>query len=142
MTLTHKTLAAVAVALSAITVAAPAMAQPGGYYDRYERHDRHAHGGWSNGVGYGRDRVRHAEHRIEVGLRSGRLTGREASRLRNELIETIQFEIDLRRGGLSWREAERVDRRWDNLMAEIRDQSRDRQWRDDRDYGYGYGWRR
>jgi hypothetical protein len=42
----------------------------------------------------------------------------------------------LRRDGLPWRERKRLDHHWDDLMAEIRDQSRDRQ------YGYGYGWRR
>ncbi len=141
MNLPRKGLAFAAVAMAAFTAAAPAMAQPGGYYDRSDRNEqqeRRNHRGWNNGVAYGPDRARQAEARIEAGLRNGRLTSREAYRLRDDLRETVRVEMRLRRDGLSWRERQALDLRWDRLMAEIREESRDRQY----GQGYGYGYRR
>lgn len=142
MTLTRKTFAAAAFALAAFTVTAPASAQPGGYDHHYDQRDNQRderQGRWSDNRlnhEYGPDRARQAAYKIDAGLRSGRLTSREAWRLRDDLRDLARLEIGLRRDGLTWRERERLDDRWDDLMAEIRQQSRDQR------YGYGYGWRR
>jgi hypothetical protein len=138
MTLTRKIFAAAVVALAAFTFTAPALAQPGGYDHSYEQRDERQ-GRWGDtrmNHEHGPDRARQAVLRIDAGLRSGRLTSREAWRLRDDLGDLARLEIRLRRDGLPGRDRKRLDHHWDDLMAEIRDQSRDRQ------YGYGYGWRR
>lgn len=130
-----KTMIAALAAVATVTaVAAPAAAaaaaQP---YDRYE-HNRYEgsryHSGWTS------IRVQTAERRIESGLRSGQLTRREAARLRDQLHDFARLEARARRGGMSGWERAQVERRWDQLIAAIRYETRDRE------YGYGYGYRR
>ena len=134
-----KIFAALAAVATVTAVAAPAAAQPYGYdrhdqsYDqRYDRRyeDGRYHNGWTS------RRVQAAERRIESGLRSGQLTRREAARLRDDLQDFARLEARARRGGMSGWERAQVERRWDQLIAAIRYETRDRE------YGYGYGYRR
>lgn len=91
--------------------------------------------------GYGRgdgrwmpidERQEQLAFRIDQGVRSGQLTGREAYRLRMEFNEIARLEVRYRRNGLSnWERAD-LDRRMDLLTREIRMARRD----DDRRYGY------
>lgn len=139
-----KIFAALAAVAAVTAVAAPAAAQPyghdrhaQGYDQRYDRryedgryHDGRYHNGWTSA------RVQTAERRIESGLRSGQLTRREAARLRDDLYDFARLEARARRGGMSGWERAQIERRWDQLVAAIRYETRDRE------YGYGYGYRR
>lgn len=72
------------------------------------------------------------DQRIDQGVRSGQLTRGEAQRLRSEYREIARIENRYRRGGLSnWERAD-LDRRFDRLAMQIRDQRRD----GDRRYSY------
>ncbi|HEX8256839.1 MAG TPA: hypothetical protein VF589_04345 [Allosphingosinicella sp.] len=72
------------------------------------------------------------EQRIDIGLRSGRLTQTEAVRLRSDFRLLANIEADYRRsgGGLSIDERADLDRRFDVLTARIRIESNDwqRRW--------------
>ncbi|HEY0647563.1 hypothetical protein [Phenylobacterium sp.] len=130
-----KIFAALAAVATVTAVAAPAAAQPYGYDRHDQRYDRRYedsryHNGWTS------YRVQTAERRIDSGLRSGQLTRREAARLRDELHDFARLEARARRGGMSGWERAQVERRWDQLIAAIRYETRDRE------YGYGYGYRR
>lgn len=76
------------------------------------------------------------DRRIDRGLRDGSLTDREASRLRGEFRDILRLETRYREtGGLqNWERAD-LDRRFDRLSAEIRDQRHDAQ----NAYGDRYG---
>ena len=139
-----KTVLIPALALAASSLAVPAMAQtyghvtigvgqPYGYqqpygYDRYDRYDRDGR--------YGRDdhrgwqsinlRQRQLDHRIDVGVRNGQLSRREAVRLRAEFRQIARLEASYRRGGLTAWERADLDRRFDRLSAQIRYERRDR----------------
>lgn len=67
------------------------------------------------------------DQRIDAGVRSGQLTGAEASRLRAEFQQLAQLENDYRRNGLTAAERADLDRRFDRLAGEIRDERRDGQ---------------
>ncbi|MFV0625107.1 hypothetical protein ACBY01_14005 [Sphingomonas sp. ac-8] len=69
------------------------------------------------------------EQRIDQGIRSGRLTRREAVNLRSEYRQIAQLENRYRRsgGGLSVSERRDLDTRIDRLMAKTRYQKHDRQ---------------
>jgi hypothetical protein len=73
------------------------------------------------------------DHRIDMGVRHGDLTRREAGRLRVEFNRIAQLEARYRVNGLNGWERADLDRRFDRLSAEIRIQRHDNQ------YGYGYG---
>lgn len=77
------------------------------------------------------------EQRIDQGVRSGRLTRREAMSLRTEFRNVARLESRYRANGLSARERADLDRRFDALSARLR-------WeRNDGDnVGHGYGHRR
>lgn len=78
------------------------------------------------------------DHRIDVGLRNGQLTRREAYALRMEFQQIARLEAQYRRtGGLQRWEMRDLDRRFDILSAKIRWERRD----SDR-YGRGYGYDR
>lgn len=121
-----------AIALAAASVAVPAMAQ--NYYgpqhrgDRYEqnyrgdRYDRNHRGGWQQIA----QRKYTLDQRIDSGQRSGQLSWREASRLRNELNSLVQLERSYMRGGLSYRERADLDYRYDRLSVQVRMERRDR----------------
>ena len=75
------------------------------------------------------------DHRIDVGVRNGSLTRREAANLRYEFQGIVRLERQYRRtGGLQRWERRDLDRRLDRLSARIRI---DRHDRDDRRPGPG-----
>ncbi len=117
-----KTLLAAAAAVSMLAVAAPASAQWRGDRDRDYRHDR------DNGRDFNINaEQRRLEQRLYAGQRSGRLSQREAGRLRASFGEIVRLEARYRRGGLSgWERADltrRLDRLDTLLTAEIRDRN-------------------
>jgi ABC-type microcin C transport system permease subunit YejB len=68
------------------------------------------------------------EQRIDQGVRSGSLTRQEAQRLRGELASLDRLETRYRRsGGLDPRERADLDRRFDQLSAQVRFQKHDAQ---------------
>ncbi len=75
------------------------------------------------------------DRRIDMGIRNGTLTRREANQLRREFRDIARLESRYRSGGLQGWERADLDRRFDTLSARIRVESRD----NDRRYGYGYG---
>jgi hypothetical protein len=116
-----------ALALVAASVAVPAAAQSYGHErherDRYER-DRYEQNyrGWQPIA----QRKYNLDRRIDVGQRNGQLSRREASRLRAELNELVRLEYSYQRGGLSARERTELDRRYDSLSYQVRNERRDR----------------
>lgn len=111
----RKHLLAIAVAASALAVAAPASAQ-------------NYRGGWQPINA----RQAQLDQRIDVGVRNGALTRREAVSLRAEFNDIARLEAQYRRSnGLSnWERAD-LDRRFDALSARIRYERNDR---DDRNW--------
>lgn len=97
--------AAVAVA-SLAAVAAPAAAQP-----------------WMTV----NQRQANLDQRIDMGVRNGSLTRREAFQLRSEFRQIQLLENRYRRGGLTAWERRDLDRRFDLLSARIRFERHDRQ---------------
>jgi len=92
----------------------------------------------AQGYGYGREwmpieqRLERLDNRIDQGVRSGQLTRREAYQLRAQFNGIVRLEARYSRNGLNnWERAD-LDRRFDNLSAQIRMARRD----DDRRYGY------
>lgn len=138
-----------ALALAAASVAVPAMAQSYGprHYDdrggRYEqdrggrydndrggRYDNDRGGRWDNDRGGGwqniGQRKYNLDRRIDRGERNGQLSRREATRLRRELNDLVHLERSYLRGGLSFRERAELDRRYDRLSMQVREERRDR----------------
>ncbi|WP_340644576.1 hypothetical protein [Phenylobacterium sp.] len=105
---------------------------------RYERHDRQDRqdrngGGWMNI----NQRQANLDHRIDQGIRSGKITRAEAYRLRADFQTIARLENRYRANGLSnWERAD-LDRRFDTLSARIRIEAND-----SNRYGAGYGARR
>lgn len=66
------------------------------------------------------------DRRIDVGVRNGQLSRREAARLRGEFGALARLEANYRRGGLTAWERNDLDRRFDRLSAQIRHERRDR----------------
>ena len=66
------------------------------------------------------------DRRIDQGVRSGQISRREATRLRNEFWTISRLEQNYRRGGLSSWERADLDRRFDRLSAQIRNERNDR----------------
>lgn len=111
---------------------------------RYDRNDRQDRGPrWDNWTGPGgawmniNQRQARIDQRIDQGVRSGRLTRREANSLRAEFNAVARLEGRYRANGLSSWERADLDRRFDALTARLRWERSD----GDR-YGYGYGNRR
>jgi hypothetical protein len=67
------------------------------------------------------------EQRIDMGLRTGRLTRHEAMDLRNDLRGIERLEMRYRRGGLNRAERADLDRRLDRLAFELTRELNDRQ---------------
>jgi len=116
-----------ALALAAASVAVPAMAQNYGPHDRggrYEQDHRGDRGGrhWQPIA----QRKYQLDRRIEVGLRNGSLSRREARRLQTELNALVRLEYSYQRGGLNAWERNDLDRRYDYLSYQIREERRDR----------------
>jgi opacity protein-like surface antigen len=115
-----KKLLAMAVAASALAVAAPAAAQ-----------------GWQSI----NQRQANLDARIDAGVRNGSLTRAEAGRLRGEFNGLVRLESRYRSSyGLSLSERADLDRRFDALSAQIRYQRNDNDNRWDRDGRNGRGW--
>jgi hypothetical protein len=105
---------------------------------RMERADNQT--GWFGGRGWNDDRGQwvniekrkvQLDRRIDQGLRSGQLTNAEAARLRADFDAIARVEYRYRRNGLNMQERADLDRRFDQLAAQIRFERTDR----DR-YGY------
>lgn len=120
-----------AIALAAASVAVPAMAQNyqgqnrdhrGGGYEQEYRGDRDNRGGWQSIS----QRKYQLDRRIDVGLRNGQLSRREATRLKTELNALVRLEYSYQRGGLSARERAELDRRYDRLSMQVRAERHDR----------------
>mgnify|MGYP003395119754 CR=1 FL=1 len=104
---------AMAVAASALAVAAPASAQQ-----------------WQSI----NQRQANLDQRIDVGVRNGSLTRNEAVRLRSEFNDLARLEAHYRSSnGLSMSERRDLDMRFDSLSAQIRYERNDRDDRYDRD---------
>lgn len=146
-----KRVLAALLAVSALGVALPAAADDHRddrrfddrrWEDRWDRRDdrrwddrRGDERRWDDRRGDGRrgydDRL---DDRIDVGVRTGRLTRSEAARLYAELNAVSRLERLYARDGLSRWERQDLDRRYDRLAGQVRWESRD----DDRRYDYGY----
>lgn len=111
-------IAALAAVAAVSAVALPAAAQP-------------HRGGWNVN-----ERQERLDDRIDRSLRNGAITRAEAARLRAEFRQIARLEARYRVNGLTRWERADLDRRFDQLAAQIRYE------RNDRDYGYGYGQRR
>jgi hypothetical protein len=114
-----------ALALAAASVAVPAMAQsygPRHYEDRGGRYEQDRGGSWQNIS----QRKYQLDRRIDRGERNGSLSRREATRLRFDLDALVYLERSYMRGGLSHRERAELDRRYDRLSYQIREERRDR----------------
>ena len=108
-----------ALVLASVSAAAlPAAAQNYNNRPGYNQN----YGGWQS------INVRQAnlDRRIDVGVRNGQLSRREATRLRGEFNGLLRLEANYRRGGLTAWERSDLDRRFDRLSAQIRDERRDR----------------
>ena len=111
-------------AIAAASVAVPAAAQN---YDRHDRHDRgdryeQNRGGWQSI----NQRKYQLDRRIDVGLRNGSLSRREASRLQTQLNSLVRLERNYMRGGLTRWERNDLDSRYDRLAVQVRMERRDR----------------
>lgn len=111
-----------------------------------QRTDAQTGPGWYGGRGWTdshgtwvsiNQRQAQLDKRIEAGYRSGRLTPREATRLRAEYNDLARLEARYRVNGLTGRERANLDARFDRLAAQIRYEARDGQ-----RMGYGYGYER
>jgi hypothetical protein len=71
-------------------------------------------------------RQRELDRRIDMGVRIGRISRREATALRAEFRQIARQEQIYRRGGLTVRERADLDRRFDRLSARIRWEANDR----------------
>lgn len=112
--------------LPAIALVAASVAVPSAAFASAPQH---------RGPGYERDhrgwqpisvRKHQLDRRIDVGIRSGQLSRREAVRLKSELNQLVRLEYSYQRNGLSLRERQTLDRRYDQLAAQIRYERRDR----------------
>ncbi len=122
-----------ALALAAASVAVPAMAQsygPRHHDDRGGRYEQDRGGRWDNDRGGGWQNISQRKYqldrRIDRGERNGSLSRREATRLRFDLDALVHLERSYLRGGLSYRERAELDRRYDRLSFQIREERRDR----------------
>ncbi len=111
-------------AIAAASVAVPASAQNYDRHDRYDRHNRYEQnrGGWQSIS----QRKYQMDRRIDVGLRNGSLSRREAVRLQSQLNSLVRLERNYMRGGLTRWERTDLDRRYDRLAVQIRMERRDR----------------
>jgi hypothetical protein len=108
-----KIIATLAVAAATALTATAAAAQPMG-------HGRHNTWEPIN------QRQAKMERQIERGVMRGALTRAEARRLSSEFRQLARLEARYRVNGLSYAERADLDRRFDRLAAQIRYESRDR----------------
>jgi hypothetical protein len=113
-----KTFVIPAIVLAVASAAVPAAAQ-----SAYRPGPAHAsYGGWQSINA----RQANLDRRIDQGVRTGQLSRREAVRLRGEFSSLLRLEADYRRGGLTVRERADLDRRFDRLSFQVRQERRDR----------------
>ena len=106
-----------ALVLAAASAALPAAAQShGGPRHQGPGYQSPAYNGWQSI----NQRQANLDRRIDVGLRNGGLSRREATRLRSEFNQIARLEQQYRRNGLSQWERTDLDRRFDRLSAQIR----------------------
>ncbi|MGK6356151.1 hypothetical protein ACMGDH_13120 [Sphingomonas sp. DT-207] len=86
-----------------------------------------AHGYYQSGWQNINARQARLDAKIDQGIRSGALSRREASRLRNDFRGLARLEAQYRHSGrgLSLAERRDLDRRFDRLAAQIRVEKRD-----------------
>ena len=111
-----------AIVLAAVSVAAPSFAQS------YHRPAPPHHGAQHAGYGAWQSinaRQANLDRRIDQGVRNGQISRREATRLRGEFSSILRLEASYRRGGLTAWERTDLDRRFDRLSAQIRNERRD-----------------
>lgn len=112
-------LIAPALILAAISVAAPSFAQS------YQRPPVVQHAGYGSWQSINA-RQANLDRRIDQGVRSGQISRREATRLRGEFNSLLRLEANYRRGGLTAWERTDLDRRFDRLSAQVRNERHDR----------------
>ena len=111
-----------ALVLASVSAAAlPAAAQSHNRPGQHQNDDR-GYGNWQSINA----RQANLDRRIDVGVRNGQLSRREATRLRGEFAGLLRLEANYRRGGLTAWERNDLDRRFDRLSSQIRDERRDR----------------
>lgn len=111
--------ALVMASVSAAALPAAAQSYNRGHDDRGYNQN---YGGWQS-INV---RQSNLDRRIDVGVRNGQLSRREATRLRGEFTALLRLEANYRRGGLTAWERADLDRRFDRLSAQIRTERRDR----------------
>ena len=113
-----------ALVLAAASVALPAAAQSYGPNHGLNRPpvSGPSHNNWQSI----NQRQANLDRRIDQGVRNGQLSRREATRLRSEFNSLARLEASYRRGGLSAWERNDLDRRFDRLSAQIRNERNDR----------------
>lgn len=126
--MTKKLFISALAAVAAASVALPAAAQSYGgpsYGNSYGHHNR---GPAANHYGWNSINARQAnlDRRIDMGVRNGQLSRREAVNLRSQFNGLLRLEAQYRRNGLSAWERQDLDRRFDRLSAQIRVERRDR----------------
>jgi hypothetical protein len=121
--------AASALALSATAASAQDYGRHDGYRDAPRSDYRGDRDAWVSI----NQRQAQLDRRIDQGVRNGSLNRREAYRLRSEFNQIARLEARYRSNGLSGWERADLDRRFDQLSAQIRYERHDNQ------YGYGYG---
>lgn len=112
-----------ALVLAAASVAAPSFAQS------YNRPPPPHHGAQHAGYGSWQSinaRQANLDRRIDQGVRNGQISRRESTRLRGEFNSLLRLEANYRRGGLTAWERQDLDRRFDRLSAQIRNERNDR----------------
>jgi hypothetical protein len=125
-----KTLIAALAAVTTVTaIAAPAAAQT------YARHEQGRYE-QNRGAYNLNQRQAQLDSRIEVGIRRGVITRREAADLRKQSYDIARLEARYRVNGLNPRERADLDNRFDRLETRVTREVRDQ------DYGQGYGHRR
>ena len=127
-------------ALSAIGLAAPAVAQ-----DRYGNNNSY---GYNNGYGGGRGieaRTDQLRQRLQMGIQRGVISRQEASYLRDGIRQLTRMERQYSRDGLSRNERRFLQDRLQQLQQQIHAAERNRDGRDwgdgDRDGRDGRDWR-
>lgn len=126
-----------ALVLAAASVAVPAMAQS---YGPARQSGLTISIGSAPAYGYGHNagynqpawqsinrRQANLDRRIDIGVRNGSLTRREATSLRREFNQIARLEANYGRNGLTRREMADLDRRFDRLSMQIRAERNDRQ---------------
>jgi len=129
-----KSLVLSAVALAAASIAVPAAAQSYGYGNGQNYGYGQNYGRGNQGYNHGGNRAAQLSQRIDQGQRRGVITRSEAAQLQSRLNHIVRLERQYAYNGVNQREAYDLDRRYDQLQAQIRWERRD----DDR-YGYGRG---